>query len=126
MNKQIDIRTQGSRLTATFFKTENKDTLKLKIWLEVPQPTISVNVTSYRHALYIKKYRARNYEFLFLNNYEKLKEYISEQDLYDAMHNHWDTINPLKRFVTGTTNGVATGFTVEKRENRIIKDEYSL
>lgn len=114
--KVIDVRTLGSLATSTYFKNDNKETIKVEVRIHT-ECTISCQVTTYSFSLYLRKYKGRKFQYLLSSNSisnrkDELSKWISEQDIYIAFHNHWNNINPLKRFVNSFENRNPKSFSV--------------
>lgn len=100
----------GSRYTKTHIKNSNKDTIIISVW--ITSDLYGHNqLLIYNHSISVKKYKCRNEEFKYCSKTtldDRYKDYITEQDLYTAYHNHWNKINPITLFSNGVINGEHT------------------
>lgn len=97
---------QNSRITRTVFRLENGDCVKVSVWFS--ENWIQAQ-TYYNFSIDVKKFRCKKYEYKATSKSaldEIYKEYITEEMLYTAYHNHWDKLNPIRKFSKGKINGV--------------------
>ncbi|MDD5648986.1 MAG: hypothetical protein PHF86_00970 [Candidatus Nanoarchaeia archaeon] len=111
--KVLDIRCNGSLSTSTYFRNENGDTIRVEVYLRT-ECTVSNQITYFRYNLYLRKYRCKKFNFIISSNHkiEEISKWINKQDLYTALHNHWDNLNPLKKFCTYHLNNKYVEFSV--------------
>ena len=113
--KVIDVRTLGTLATSTYFKNDNKETIKVEVRIHT-HCTVSCQLTMYTYNLYLRKYKGRKFRYIMTGNNQdkdKYSQWIDEQSLYTAYHNHWNNINPLGQFSKSYFNGNPTSFSVE-------------
>lgn len=106
MKTAFKITHAGSRYTKSYFRNENKDTVIVTTWLESGMYGHNA-LTYFKHSVEVIKYKCRTRKFKYasedvLDN--RYKEYITEQQLYEAYHNHWNKLNPLRYFSKGSVN----------------------
>lgn len=109
----------GSLYTITEFLLPNKDRLEVRVGLG-EMNTVANQITYYKYYLYLKPYKHTYFKMVGgeqSGRAELYKDYISKQQLYEALHNHWQSLNPLKMFSTYELNGEMVKFSVEKLEN---------
>lgn len=97
---------KGSRYTSTWFKGLNKETIIVTTWIEIGLYGHN-QLLFYRHSIAIKGFKKKNTEFIYTSNDhndERYKEYITEHQLYESYHNHWNKINPIRLFSSGQYN----------------------
>lgn len=104
----------GSRVTFTKFKRGKEGTLRVRVWLE-SECTVVNNNTYYKYSVEHKPYKHKIY-------IPADKKLINEQELYECFYNHWQQLNPIRRFVTHTLNGVMTEFSVNELETNLNKN----
>lgn len=102
---ELQIIHKGSRITETIFKTENKDQVKVCVMFD---ETISVcnNITFYKVYIYSKKYKFKTWVFENSSHASDkiLLQYVKKEDLYKALYNHWNKLNPFRLFSNGQIN----------------------
>lgn len=117
LQNKKNIKINGSFSTATFFKMSNGDEIKCEITLET-ECTVSVRCTFYKYHISIRKFRHKKFEYLFTSyqgdESKKYSEYLTEQQFYSALHNHWENINPFHRFCNSYVNSEMANFTVKQ------------
>jgi hypothetical protein len=116
----------GSLWTITTIRKENGNRIVIKVRIKTPSPTIVNQHTLYCYSVSMipkgHKLPILIKDFEENDNYGKMCTNYNEQDIYTALFNHWEKLNPLRIFSTEQTNSVLGNFTVEKIElNKEIK-----
>jgi hypothetical protein len=111
----IDVKTLGSLATSTYFRNDNKQTIKVEVRIRTHCSVVN-QLTTFYYNMYLRKYKGRKFRYIMTGNNQdkdKYSQWIDEQSLYIAYHNHWNNINPLKQFSKTYLNGNPTSFSVE-------------
>lgn len=110
MKQSKDISTIGSRYTFSVFKLKNGDLVRILVWF-TNSSTISNTNTYYEHNVKIKPKGHKLWKEI---DNQEIKSIITDQILYEAYFNHWQTVNPLRYFNQQQVNGELKMFTVEE------------
>lgn len=111
----------GTFSTSTEFYHKGKGTYRLHVRFEVMQPTCVNFHTFYRFHLEFKGYKCRNWKGMAEFRKDLLKEYLTEQEVYEAMFNHWVKFNPMRYFSNKQSDGIYEDFRVEPIIQKQIK-----
>ncbi len=104
----------GSLWTISDFRQSDGSIVRIKVRLS-STCTIANQITSYEYSLYVKGYRCRNFVLKYSSDRpldERIVDYLSEQELYEAFYNHWIKLNPFRMFSNSQTNSVLGSFRV--------------
>jgi hypothetical protein len=115
--EQIKVTCNSSLTTTTHFKDKDKNEIMVEIFLTT-NCTVSNRTTLYNYNIRVRKFRCRNYTFIkggSCNSKGMTGTIIDKQTFYVAMHNHWDQLNPLRRFGKSYVNSKTVGFTVDEK-----------
>lgn len=106
MKQAFKITHVGSRYTKSYFRNDKKDTVIVTAWIESGMYGHNA-LTYFKHSIEVIKYKCRNKEFKYASEDvfdKRFVNYITEQQLYEAYHNHWNKLNPLRYFSKGSVN----------------------
>lgn len=114
ISQELRISHKGSLTTITEFVLPNKQG---KVKLEVLFESDWVQSGCYyTFRLYTKGYKCKNWvnQFKSENPLDpRVFEYVSNQQLYTAFHNHWNKLNPVRLFSQGRYNSELTSSQVQ-------------
>jgi hypothetical protein len=107
----------GNLYTETIFKADNGNRIKLSITLGT-EYTTSNKLTYYVFYVYLKLKRQKKWRTVLTKatrqDVQSLNA-LTDQQIYNAMYNHWQSINPISHFSNGSLNGVDLNHTVKGR-----------
>jgi len=108
----------GNVWTITDFKLSDSSQIRLKVGL-VTNCTISDSSTYFLIHVYTKKYKCRSWEYQ--GPYKDIESLLItynndlvRQQVYTALYNHWEQINPIRMFATNNIGNEMTDFSVEE------------
>jgi hypothetical protein len=107
----------GNLWTITDFRLEDKSQIRLKVKFETVC-TVANTWTYYKTFVYKKGYKCMNWVFEFeMENAVDIRilKLISEEQLYNAYYNHWQKLNPIRKFNRGIINSELVDFKVKEK-----------
>jgi hypothetical protein len=120
-----EISHNGSLCTKTDFKLDTGARVRVEVWFTT-EATSANRATYYNCNIFTKGKGCRNWIFRFRSKNsldERIFEFITEEQLYTAYHNHWVKLNPIRHFSSGSFNGKLMYFRVKEKTQQT--DHYS-
>lgn len=104
--ENIKVEHAGSRVTRVQFRKEDGSVVRVTVWLE-SMCNVANNITYFNHQIHTKVFKGRKWQYEYSSRIPKddrYKNYITEHQLYEAYHVHWNKLDPIRLFTNGQIN----------------------
>ena len=107
----------GSLFTITEFRAKDGSMFKIKVYFETSS-NVAFSLTEYKCSVYTKNKWCSNWHYKGTKTaIEVIRNFsfITENQLYTALYNHWNKLNPIRIFNRSETNGLLGDFSVKEK-----------